>query len=249
MERNGRDALAAFFVADEPLVPGGSVSLGDAVANHVRVRRLGVGARLALLDGHGHRAVGTLVRLAPATVVEIESVAVTAPASPVHLLVPIADRDRMLWLAEKAVELAVTSWRPVLYRRSRSVKPRGEGPTFTGKVRARMAAALEQSDGRWLPTIFPDSTLERTLSALPSGGTRVVLDAGGVPLTSLAFDSTPAVMAVGPEGGFEDDELEILGAHGFERGQIGGGILRWESAAIAGIAIARTRLLEVSLHV
>ena len=29
MERNGRDALAGFLVADEPLVPGGAVSLGD----------------------------------------------------------------------------------------------------------------------------------------------------------------------------------------------------------------------------
>lgn len=248
MERNGRDALAAFLVADEPFVPGGSVSLGDAVTRHVRVRRMGVGARLALLDGQGHRAIGTVVRMAPAPIVEIESVAVTSPSPPVHLLVPIADRDRMLWLAEKAVELAVTSWRPVLYRRSRSVKPRGEGPTFTGKVKARMASALEQSDGTWLPTIFPESTLERTLAALPSDGTRIVLDASGAPLTSLSLGPLPIMLAVGPEGGFEEDELELLASHGFDRGLIGGGILRWESAAIAGVAITRTRLLEVSLH-
>lgn len=250
MERNGRDALAAFLVAEEPLMPGATVSLGDAVARHVRVRRLGVGARLSLLDGQGHRAIGTLVRVSPATLVELESVAVTPPPPPVHLLVPIADRDRMLWLSEKAVELAVTSWRPVLYRRSRSVKPRGEGPTFTGKVKARMASALEQSDGTWLPTLFPESTLERTLAALPpTEGTRIVLDASGTPVTSLPLESTPVILAVGPEGGFEDDELELFARHGFARGLIGGGILRWESAAIAGLAITRTRLLEVKPHV
>jgi len=249
VERNGRDTLAAFLVDDEPLVPGGSVSLGDAVARHVRVRRLGVGARLALLDGQGHRAVGTLVRLAPSTVVEIESVAVTPPAAPVHLLVPIADRDRMLWMAEKAVELAVTSWRPVLYRRSRSVKPRGEGPTFMSKVKARMASALEQSDGTWLPAIFPESTVERALAALPAEGSRIVLDASGTAATAIPLETLPVVLAVGPEGGFEEEELDLFGRQGFERGLIGGGILRWESAAIAGLAIIRTRLVETKVHV
>jgi 16S rRNA (uracil1498-N3)-methyltransferase len=34
------------------------------------------------------------------------------------LLAPVADRDRMLWLAEKTVELGLTSWRPVVWRRS-----------------------------------------------------------------------------------------------------------------------------------
>jgi 16S rRNA (uracil1498-N3)-methyltransferase len=249
VERNGRDAVAAFLVDDEPLIPGGTLSLGDAVSRHVRVRRLGVGARLALLDGQGHRAVGTLVRLAPSTIVEVERVAVTPPAPPVHLLVPIADRDRMLWMAEKAVELAGTSWRPVLYRRSRSVKPRGEGPTFMAKVKARMAAALEQSDGTWLPAIFPESTVERALAALPAEGTRIVLDASGAATTALPLETLPVVLAVGPEGGFEEEELDLFERQGFARGLIGGGILRWESAAIAGLAIIRTRLVEARVHV
>ena len=249
VERNDRDRVAAFVVDDEPFVPGGSVSLGDAVARHVRVRRLGVGAQLTLLDGQGHRAVGTLVRMAPSPIVEVERVAVTPPEPPVHLLVPIADRDRMLWLAEKAVELAVTSWRPVLYRRSRSVKPRGEGPTFMAKVKARMAAALEQSEGTWMPAIFPESTVERALAALPQDGTRIVLDPGGAPATSLSLDALPVALAVGPEGGFEEEELELFAQQGFDRALIGGGILRWESAAISGLAIIRTRLVEARVHV
>ena len=39
----------------------------------------------------------------------------------------------------------------------RSVSPRGEGPAFGEKVRARMLSALEQSGGAWLPTILPDA--------------------------------------------------------------------------------------------
>lgn len=249
MEHNGRDALASFLVADEPLLPGGSLSLGDAVAKHIRVRRMGVGARLALLDGQGHRAVGTIVRLAPSTVVELESVSVAPPPPPVHLILPIADRDRTLWLAEKSVELALTSWRPVLFKRSRSVKPRGEGPTFNARVKSRMSSALEQSSGAYLPSMFPESTLERTLAALPQGGSRVVLDMSGEPLTALGVGEQPLVVAVGPEGGIEPEEMNLFEQHGFNRGLLGGGTLRWETAAISALAVVRTRLLEIDRNV
>ena len=152
MERRDRASLAAFFAADEPLSPGATVALGEDAAHHMRVRRLGVGERVAVLDGNGTRAEGTLVRLAKDVAhVTLESITAVEPMPPVHLLVPIADRERMLWLAEKSVELGATSWRPVMWRRSRSVSPKGEGPSFANKVRSRMISALAQSGGAWLP--------------------------------------------------------------------------------------------------
>lgn len=249
MERHDREGVAAFFVPDEPLVSGASIVLGDGVLHHVRVRRLGVGARVALLDGQGHRADGILVRLSKtAATVEVETVSVEAALPPVHLLVPIADRDRMLWLAEKCAELAATSWRPVLYRRSRSVKPRGEGPTFAQKLRSRMAAAMEQSRGRWLPAMYPEATLPRALGAIPPGE-RLVLDAGGAPILERRLRA-PVTIVVGPEGGFEDEELALLGAAGFQRAALGGNILRFETAAVAALAIARSVLasMEIPSH-
>jgi 16S rRNA (uracil1498-N3)-methyltransferase len=213
----------------------------------VRVRRLGVGACIGLLDGQGHRAIGTLVRLAPTISVEIGSLDVASPPPPVHLLVPIADKDRMMWLAEKVAELGVTSWRPVLYRRSRSVKPRGEGPTFTSKVKARMASALEQSGGRWLPAVYPESTLGRAIPALPTEGVRLVLDPQGSGIMSMSL-AAPVTVAIGPEGGLEDDELHLLEQAGFSRVALGGDILRFETAAIAGAAIVRATLAESRTH-
>lgn len=246
MEHHDREGVATFYVADEPFAPGVSASLGEGVLHHVRVRRLGIGSRVALLDGHGHRAEGTLVRLSKtAATVEVERVATLPALPPVHLLVPIADRDRMLWLAEKCAELGATSWRPVLYRRSRSVKPRGEGPTFAGKLTARMASALEQSGGAWLPAMYPEASLTRALSALPEGP-RLVLDAGGSAILGQRLEP-PVTVAVGPEGGLEEEELEEFERAGFTRVALGGNILRFETAAIAGLAIARSAVATAEI--
>jgi 16S rRNA (uracil1498-N3)-methyltransferase len=149
----------------------------------------------------------------------------------------------MLWLAEKAAELGATSWRPVLWRRSRSVSPRGEGVSFQAKVRARMEGALAQSEGAWLPQPFPEANLERAILAAPPGD-RVVLDPAGEPLVGAASPAVrpPLIIAVGPEGGIERDELEQLRGAGFRSVCLGPTILRFETAAIAALAMARTWL-------
>ena len=155
VERADSAAVATFF-APEGLVAGGTVTLSEEAAHHIRVARVAVGECVALRDGAGRAAVGTLVKISKSSaLVDIGETSQIPRPAPVHLLAPVADRERMLWLAEKVTELGLTSWRPVVWRRSKSVSPRGEGPTFQGKVRGRMTSALIQSGGGWLPDIFP----------------------------------------------------------------------------------------------
>lgn len=235
--RTGARTVATFFAPDA-LVAGALATLGEDAAHHMRVRRLDAGETIALRDGVGGIASARLVRLAKShAVVELGEVSRTQPSPAVHLLPPVADRERMLWLAEKATELGVASWRPVLWRRSRSVGPRGEGAGFQAKVRARMIAALVQSEGAWLPEIHPDALLDRAVRALPDG-TRLVLDPDGEPMDALA-PSVPICVAVGPEGGIEPAERAELEAVGFHRVRLPGNILRFETAAIVGAALAR----------
>jgi 16S rRNA (uracil1498-N3)-methyltransferase len=235
--RTAAPTVATFFSPDA-LATGALVTLGEEAAHHMRVRRLDSGDVVELRDGVGASARGRLVRLAKShAVVELAEIARVEPLAAVHLLAPVADRERMLWLAEKATELGIASWRPVTWRRSRSVGPRGEGAGFHGKVRARMVAALVQSEGAWLPELHPDAPLDRALRALPDGE-RIVLDPDGEPLSAMRL-SGPVVLAVGPEGGIEPDELAQLDAAGFRRARVPGNILRFETAAIVGVALAR----------
>ncbi len=217
------------------------LTLGEDAAHHMRVLRLEAGARVQLADGQGGRGVGTVVRVAKRNAsVQVDTCEFVEPLPPVHLIVPIADRERMLWLGEKAAELGASSWRPVLFKRSRSVSPRGEGPTFQQRLRARMTSALEQSGGAWLPTPFPDSTVETSIAAAPEG-VRVVLEKGGTSIAELlgAERSVPVTIVLGPEGGLEPSELAQFAAAGFQPASLGSSLLRFETAGVAALAVAR----------
>ena len=241
MERDHRAGVAHFY-SSVPLLSPGVLVLGEDAAHHAKVRRLSIGAAVTVRDGSGTTASGTLVRMAKQHIeLDIASPRCPPPLPPVHLLVPVADKERMLLLAEKATELGVTTWRPVLWRRSRSVAGRGEGTMFSQKVEARMIGALLQSEGAWLPQRFMESNAERAMAALPGDGVRLLLDPEGEPIAGVPLAGS-VVIAVGPEGGFEADETVRMVEAGFRRVSLAGGILRMETAAIVGLGIVRSRL-------
>jgi 16S rRNA (uracil1498-N3)-methyltransferase len=142
----------------------------------------------------------------------------------------------------------------VTWRRSKHVTPRGEGTVFQQKARARMVSALAQSGGAWLPAMFPDATPAHAAEARAEGAA-VLLDAGAEPLlrvierqwTALhAGDGARVItLAVGPEGGFEPDELELMQRAAFLPASLGASVLRFETAAVAGVSAARA-LLEAA---
>ena len=236
MECTDSTAVATFFAA-EPLVVGGTVTLSDEAAHHIRVARVAVGDCIALRDGAGRAALGTLVKVSRSSaLVDVSETSEIPRPAMIHLLAPVADRERMLWLAEKVVELGVTSWRPVIWRRSKSVSPRGEGPTFQAKVLARMTSALIQSGGGWLPDMFPEATVERAISAAPLG-TRLLLTQDGEPIAGVPMH-VPITIALGPEGGMEPAERDLFIGAAFLPVKLGSSTLRFETAGMAAVAIA-----------
>ena len=228
--------IALFSV--EPFEAGKVLALGDDAANHLRVVRAALGESVDLRDGRGGVGSGTIARLARGSVtIDVTDASHVEPLAPIHLMAPIGDRDRMLWLAEKATEIGVSSWRPVLWKRSKSVSPRGEGTMFLAKLRARMVSALLQSRGAWLPEIHPDAPPDRAIAAAPPG-TRLLLDLAGSPMLSAEL-ATPVTIAVGPEGGMEEQEREAFVESGFSPVTLGATTLRFETAGVAAAAIAR----------
>lgn len=240
MECTDRAPVATFF-APEPLVVGGTVTLAEEAAHHIRVARVGIGECIALRDGAGNAAVGTLVKVSKSSaLVDVSETSELPRPAPIHLLAPVADRDRMLWLAEKVTELGLASWRPVLWRRSKSVSPRGEGSTFQAKVRARMTSALIQSGGGWLPDVFPEATVERAIAATPLG-TRLLLVKDGDPIARVPMRA-PITIALGPEGGIEQAERDSFMGAAFLPVKLAETTLRFETAGVSSVAIAAAGL-------
>jgi 16S rRNA (uracil1498-N3)-methyltransferase len=241
VERSDRAATVTFYSSDSfaARVP---VTLGDEAAQHARVIRIGTGEPVQLRDGRGGAASGVLARVAKRSLtVDVSEVWEIERLPSVHMLVPVADRDRMLYLAEKVTELGATSWRPVMWRRSRSVGPAGDGPAFQSRLKGRMISALTQSDGGWLPEIFPSAPPARALAAAPEGS-RLLLDAAAdTSLLSVEL-SGPVSIAVGPEGGLDPREREEMVEGGFTPVSLVGGTLRFETAGIAALAIVRAML-------
>jgi 16S rRNA (uracil1498-N3)-methyltransferase len=234
VERAG-DAAVTTFVVEH--LAGESIDLGEDAAHHARVKRLEPGDEVALTDGKGARGIGRIASITKrALVVEIGDVTAIAPPPEINLFVPVADKERMLWVAEKATELQITSWNPVMYERSRSVSPRGEGEAFDRKVEARMMAALEQSGGSWLPVINGIQTIDDL--AKTKG---VVLERDSNPFGR--WTTTPPVnLAAGPEGGFSPGELDRLLAAGWSAASFGDVTLRFETAAIGAVAVLRAMM-------
>jgi len=245
VERENRAPLGTFYA------PGAwteRAELGDDAAHHARVKRLTVGDVVRLTNGQGRRAIGLITAIAKhQLVVDIDPASRQDVAAPprVDVWAPIGDRDRMLILAEKAVELGATAWQPVAYARSRSVSPRGEGDSFRDKVRLRMISALEQCTGAWLPEIRPDITLDAALvadAALPDGA-RMLLDADGESIAAVVRSlDMPVRIALGPEGGLDEVERARFVSGGWRTVSLGDNILRFETAGIAALSIVRSHL-------
>jgi 16S rRNA (uracil1498-N3)-methyltransferase len=234
--------VASFHVAP-PLRGGNRVTLAATAAHHAHVKRLAIGDTLRLTDGRGHVAFGEIDELSRdrLSVALRRMILSITPPPPIHVCVPVGDRDRMLWLAEKAAELSVSSWQPVHFRRSSSVSPRGEGDAFARKVEARMIGALEQSGGDWLPRILPGVSLDELASVGVSNRQCILLDRSGDPLLSVAQQggAREPMLLLGPEGGIDDDERALLRDAGWQPARIADATLRFETAGVAAIAVVR----------
>ena len=245
VEREDRAPVGTFYAPGEW---DARVELGEAAAHHAGVKRLAVGDVVRLTSGDGRRGTGAIVDLSRRTLaVAVDEASITAASAPplIELWAPVGDRDRMLMLAEKAVELGVSAWRPVSYARSRSVSPRGEGDAFHAKLRLRMISAIEQSGGAWLPELHDDISLEAALAeqGAPTAGDRLLLDGSGESIRDVLHTlDVPVHIALGPEGGLTEDERAQFIRAGWRLVSLGANVLRFETAGIAALAIVRSHL-------
>lgn len=229
------------WIADE-LSESRAALTGSHAEHLTRVLRARVGQEFDIAT-HGAVRRGRIVAISPDRV-DFELGEEVPAAKPVNitLLLSIFKFDRMEWAIEKCTELGVTRIIPVIARRtdahlaSAAVK-RAER---WGRIAVQ---ASEQSRRMAPPEVAAPLKLQQAV-ALP-GPLRVVL-AESEKQTLLRDVLDPAsgqiLLAIGPEGGWGDDELELFQKSGWISASLGPRILRAETAAIAAVAIAAAEI-------
>jgi 16S rRNA (uracil1498-N3)-methyltransferase len=166
----------------------------------------------------------------------------------VSLLLAIVKFDRYEWALEKATELGVNTIVPVAAERSE---------------KALVSAAAKRA-ARWRKILLESAQQARclrppSLQAVTQPAAAFVENAASlkvlfsergraVPVQTVFKEAASKIsegnaprriaLAVGPEGGWTDEEFDAASAAGFREASLGENILRTETAVIAGLAAA-----------
>jgi 16S rRNA (uracil1498-N3)-methyltransferase len=223
-----------------------SVSLDGAEAHHlIHVLRAALGTEVILFDGTGAEFLARVERTERSSVrlkiIERREVDRELPCV-VSLGVALPKGDRQRWLVEKATELGVTRLVPL-------VTVRGVAQPTADALRRLRRTVIEASKqcgrNRLMEIGEPLAWSDFVKGGADSGqrqkepAARLFGQPGGIRLAEYRLGPGSAasiLLAIGPEGGFTDDESSKALDADWQAIDLGPRILRVETAAIALVA-------------
>jgi 16S rRNA (uracil1498-N3)-methyltransferase len=243
---------------------------GDAAEHLGRVLRAEPGQLYELSDGQ-NVWLGRVQRVAVSkrgdNRVEfalVEPISAREPALRITLLLALVKFDRFEWCLEKATELGVTEILPIAA--ARTDKPLiGAAPNRFGRWNKILIESAQQSRRLRVPRLVGaiDGSSSRASSsriipfpaqafAEKSDGLKIILserrearplrEVLSPPKANAEQQSSSVVLAIGPEGGWTDEEFAAARLAGFAEASLGENILRMETAVLASMAILQFTL-------
>ena len=231
-----------------PTLPpaGGLVVLGQGASRHVRVLRLRLGDQVMLFDGSGNAAHAHIKALNQGVTCEAgERFATTSGPGRIVLMLAIPKGAKLEDCVRMATELGVDE---IALMRSQRTVPRWD----PGRTRARVdrliriaaeaAAQCERSD---IPIVHDPMQCGQWLQRFPAEAAGVLF--GARAKGAMQLDRAPGQVwcAVGPEGGFTDEEVAAFQEAGFAIASLGPWVLRVDTAVAAALTLVQDRLHEV----
>ena len=157
----------------------------------------------------------------------------------IHLGQVISRGDKMDLTIQKAVELGVTSIHPLTSARC-GVKL--DQSRFKKKLLhwTKIAiSACEQSGRNFVPKIHEVTSVNEWVNDSFSGVKICLEPRGSQKIKSLTIDENLRLL-IGPEGGFNDEEINLFQKSSFSNIILGKRILRTETAGLAAISALQT---------
>src|ERR1700722_10541725 len=230
------------WVADE-FSPNQAAITGDHADHLIRVLRARVGQEFDIATGGGVRRGRILSIHNDRVEFELGEEIPASPTLKLTLLLAIFKFDRMEWAIEKCTELGVSRIVPVIARRTDAHLATASAKR-TERWRRIALQAAEQSRRITPPEIAAPIKLPDAVTLTAS--VRIVL-AESEQETLLrevltSHRTVEVVLAIGPEGGWTEEELELFQKAGWIFASLGTSILRAETASIAATAITLSQL-------
>jgi 16S rRNA (uracil1498-N3)-methyltransferase len=159
---------------------------------------------------------------------------------PITVLLSIFKFDRMEWALEKCTELGVARIIPIIADRTETHLASASGKRLQ-RWRRLVTQASEQSRRTSIPELSDACKVKE--AAEVAFGKRIVLAETEDRLSLWqALQSPPGIsdlaVAIGPEGGWTNRELQLFQETGWVSATLGDTILRVETAAIAAVSVA-----------
>ncbi|HXV68228.1 MAG TPA: RsmE family RNA methyltransferase [Nitrospira sp.] len=246
--------MPVFFVPPHSLTPP-VVSITGTLLTHLRDSlRLAVGEMILLSDGgdHRYRTEVTAMTKHALTGRVVEVIARPTRQAPVLILgQALLKGERMDWVIQKSTELGVQTIFPIQSRRSIVHLKAERIETQTARWQRIALEAAQQSEQWDVPTIA--GPLPLSPHTLPCAAYTLALilterRAAAGALSDITLPASPVesiLVLVGPEGGWEDEEVAIAEKAGCIPITLGPRILRAETAAMLSIGLLQYRLGEL----
>jgi 16S rRNA (uracil1498-N3)-methyltransferase len=225
------------YFVESPIDADRALLSGSEAHHLLHVMRAGPGDEVTLFDGRGGEFTASVaacrraeveLTLGPRQPVEREA------AIPITLGVALPKGDRQKWLVEKATELGVARLVPLVTERS-VARPK---PAVVERCRRAVIEASKQCGRNRLMEIAEPVSLAEFTASAPDSSARWLAHPGGESISAEFVHAGTVFAAVGPEGGFADQEVAAAREQGWRTIGLGPRILRVETAAILMASVA-----------
>lgn len=246
--------MARFFVSPGQIGPA-KISIFDGDVNHIRrVLRMKEGDELTVCDGEGRdyfcRISSMSDDVVTCDIIDSWTSYVELPVR-LHLFQGLPKADKMELIIQKAVELGAAEIIPVAMARSIVKLDEKKAGKKTSRWQGIAESGAKQSGRAIVPEVRQPMSYKQALSYASSLDAVIVpyekaegIEQSRALIDELACDDSIRSIGIfiGPEGGFDEKEIELALEAGAKPITLGRRILRTETAGLAILSILMYRL-------
>lgn len=238
---------------DQDIEVGKVVELDDFASGHIcRVLRMKAGRPLIVFNGRGGEYQAELKtphnKKAEIDILSFEDVNRESPLS-IHLGLALSKGDRFDWALQKSVELGVTNITPLLSVRSDRLGEPKRQERKDLHWRRLIISACEQAGRTEVPKISAPQASDIWMQAETSCPGFILqpnAPSAVEEIKKLSESTGHLRIAIGPEGGFDEAEVDAFVKAGFTPISFGPRIMRTETAPVAVISVLQYLLGDLA---